>query len=90
MNHRLEKFARDTLKAELAQLPAEPNHRVFKLMYARGKNNSRSVEDAKAMPINDVIDAMPVDKLDLAMCQVENSFMKRGEPVSSFTITFGA
>lgn len=63
MNEQLQKFARDTLKAGLAQLPTH-NHRIFKLMYSH-KNLDAD--------INDVVEEIPEDKLDWAMKQVENS-----------------
>ena len=74
MNDQLQNFARQTLKDGLAQLP-ERNQRVFKWMYARD-GGKRSVEDAEAMPINDVVDLMPSDELDLAMEQVQNTLDK--------------
>jgi len=74
MNKQLQDYAREQLKAGLAQLP-ETWHRTFKLMYGRD-NGKRSVEDAVALQINDVVDIMPEDKLDWAMQQVENSLKK--------------
>lgn len=71
MNKTLERFARQQIKEGLAKL-SEEEHRVFKLMYARD-HGRRSVEDAVAMPINDVVDQMPVDQLDWALTQTENS-----------------
>lgn len=71
MHKELQKHARDYLKAGMAKLP-ENNHRVFKLMYARD-NGRRSVDDAVAMNIDEVIDKMPAEQLDWAMQQVENS-----------------
>jgi hypothetical protein len=46
--------------------------RIFKLMYARN-GGKRSVEDAAAMPINEVVDLMSDDKIDWAICQCEKS-----------------
>ena len=63
MNKQLQKFARDTIKKGLSQLPAG-NQTVFKRMYA---NNNID------MSINEVVDKMPEDKLDWAMQQVERS-----------------
>lgn len=74
MNSKLQDFAREQLKAGLAQLP-ETWQRTFKLMYGRG-NGKRSVQDTVALQINDVVDIMPEDKLDWAMQQVENSLKK--------------
>jgi len=75
MNKQLEDYARARIKQDLAQLPEAHQHK-FKLMYGRD-NGKRSVEDAAALSINDVVDnMMPVDKLDWAMQQVENSLKK--------------
>ena len=71
MNDTLQTFARQQIKDGLAQL-SERHHRTFKLMYARN-GGRRSVEDAVAMPINDVVDSVPADQLDWAMQQVERS-----------------
>jgi hypothetical protein len=70
MNQLLEKFARDWLKENLAKLP-ERNQRTFRLMYSH--NNLER-------PINEVVDAITIDKLDWAMTQVENS-LKKSEAV---------
>jgi hypothetical protein len=77
MNDALRSFARSTLKEGLAML-SEDHHRRFKLMYARN-GGRRSVEDATAMPIDEVVDAMPDENLDWAMQQVENSLKKQGK-----------
>ena len=74
MNKQFQDFARAELKAGLASLP-EDNHRNFKLMYARD-NGKRSVADAVAMPITDVVDCMPQEQLDWAMQQVQASLDK--------------
>ena len=74
MNKQLQDFARAELKTGLAELPEE-NHRTFKLMYARD-NGKRSVVDAVAMQINDVVDLMPPEQLDWAMQQVKASLDK--------------
>lgn len=71
MNAELQSFARQQLKAGLEKLP-EGWQGKFKLMYARD-GGKRSVEDAKAMPIDAVVEQMPDDKLDWAMQQVKNS-----------------
>lgn len=71
MNDTLQRFARQALKDGLDKLPVEW-HQKFKLMYS-GKKNSA---DALAMPIHDVVDGMPAEKLDWAMQQVENSLRK--------------
>jgi hypothetical protein len=71
MNKQLQDFARAELKTGLVELPEE-NHRTFKLMYA-SDNGKRSVVDAVAMQINDVVDeklfrtdALPKDSLSMA------------------------
>ena len=74
MNKQLQDFARGELKNGLSKLP-EDNHRTFKLMYARD-NGKRSVADAVAMPINDVVDLMQPEHLDWAMQQVQASLNK--------------
>ena len=74
MNKQLQDFARAELKTGLAELPEE-NHRTFKRMYARD-NGKRSVADAVAMQINDVVDLMPPEQLDWAMQQVQASLDK--------------
>jgi hypothetical protein len=66
MNPTLSAFARQQLKEGLAKLNPE-NHRMFKLMYSH-----KDLEK----PIDDVVDAMPDDKLDWAMQQVERSVAK--------------
>jgi len=66
MNNILQKFARDTLKAGLAQLPSS-NQYVFKCMYSFNNLDK---------DINDVIDTIPAEKLDWAMTQVQNSLDK--------------
>lgn len=66
MNKTLEKFARDTLKENLAWLDLHGGGhiRIFKRMYSA--NNLE-------LPIGKVVDNMPSDKLDWAMTQVQNS-----------------
>jgi hypothetical protein len=66
MNSQLEKFARATLKNGLSQC-TDAQKMIFKRMYANGKLD---------LPIDDVVDAMPADKLDWAMQQVERSLSK--------------
>ena len=62
---------RRTIKQGLQSLP--PAHqRVFRLMYARN-GGKRSVQDAEAMPLDDVLAEVPADKLDWAMQQVQVS-----------------
>jgi hypothetical protein len=63
MNKQLEKFARSELKDGLSKLK-EHNHFIFKCMYSH-KNLDAN--------INDVVDVLPVEKLDWAMQQVQRS-----------------
>ena len=74
MNNILQKYARDWLKDGLSRLTDE-SHTVFKMMYARD-NGKRSVDEAKNMPINEVVDRMPEENLDWAMQQVQRSLDK--------------
>jgi hypothetical protein len=74
MNQEVEKFARDLLASKLAQLPAA-NLRIFKLMYGRN-GGRRSVEAAEAMPIADVVAAVPFDKIYWAIQQCEATIKK--------------
>jgi len=74
MNQQLQDFARARLIEGLNKLPSDWQDK-FKLMYARA-GGKRSVEDAKALPISDVIQDMPADKLDVALTQVDNSLAK--------------
>lgn len=66
MNKILSKFARDWLKANLATC-TEGQRGVFKRMYSH-KNLS--------CPVDYAVDAMPDDKLDWAMQQVEQTVTK--------------
>jgi hypothetical protein len=66
MNDALQKFARDTLKAELALLNHR-HHTTFKLMYSH-----RNLDK----PINDVVDDLPEEQLDWAMQQVHATLKK--------------
>lgn len=69
MNEELQTFARNQLKEDLALLP-EANQRIFKRMYSH--------ENLEA-DINDVVDAMPEEKLDWAMQQVQRTIDKEKE-----------
>lgn len=84
MNKTLEAFARAQIKEGLAKLKPE-NHRIFKLMYARNEGK-RSVEDAEQMPIAQVVDEMPANKLDLAIQQVQRSVDKSAAVTKEQTI----
>lgn len=74
MNKQLQAFARANLKENLALLPTEWQ-RKFKLMYGMS-HEQRSVSAAEAMSVSDIVDAMPAEKLDWAMQQVESSVRK--------------
>lgn len=67
MNDQLEKFARTSLKRDLAKCsPAERN--VFAHMYGGfGINDT----------INTIVNSMPIDKLDWAMQQVKTTLEKK-------------
>ena len=70
MNSQLQEYARQQLKEGLAQLP-DGHHVIFKRMYSH---------DNLDMPINDVVDNMPEDRLDWAMQQVERTIVNmKGE-----------
>ena len=66
MNERLEKFARDTLKEDLAFLGLHDMWylRKFRLMYS-GNNLGLSIDE--------VVDRMPAEKLDWALTQTANT-----------------
>ena len=69
MNKQLQNFARTTLKTDLAQCTTGQQDK-FKRMYSF-KN--------LALPINDVVDRMPVEKLDWAMQQVRGTLDKNDD-----------
>jgi hypothetical protein len=74
MNDQLQQFARAQITEGLADLP--PGWvRIFKLMYGRN-DGRRSVDDAIAMDISEIVAQIPSYKLDWAMQQVENSLAK--------------
>lgn len=70
MNEVIQAFARQTLKDGLAQLTPE-HHHIFKLMYSH-KNLD--------LPIDEVVDAMPAERLDWAMQQVQRSINELKTP----------
>ena len=74
MNIQLQEFARAKLLEGLKQLPTDWQNK-FKLMYARD-NGKRTVADALAMTIEEVVEKMDPDQLDWAMTQVANSLIK--------------
>lgn len=63
MNELLEKFARDTLKGNLAKC-TDSQQLMFKRMYSH-KNLD--------LPIDEVVDNMPMERLDRAMKQVQRT-----------------
>lgn len=63
MNKQLQEFARSELKKGLAQCTEAQQH-IFKRMYSH---------DNLDMPINDIVDAIPEDKLSWAMEQVRRT-----------------
>lgn len=67
MNKTLSEFARQQLKQNLAQCTQAQCH-LFKQMYSY-----QNLE----LPINEAVDAMPDDKLDWAMQQVERTLEKK-------------
>lgn len=71
---KLQAFARQSLKDGLAQCSPAQQHR-FKLMYAPGAYEGRAELDT---PINEVVDKMPVEKLDWAMQQVDRTVAELG------------
>lgn len=77
MNETLQKFARKTILEGLAKLMPE-NRMMFALMYGM-KNGKRTLEDARAMAIEDVVAEIPDGKLDWAMQQVENTLKKKSK-----------
>ena len=66
MNTQLQQFARDTLKRGLAECSSD-QQMLFKRMYANGHLD---------MPIDKVVDKMPVERLDWAMQQVQGTIVK--------------
>lgn len=65
-NDSIIEFARDSIKQGLAQLE-EKHHTLFKRMYSH---------DDLSRDIYDVVDAIPVEKLDNALSQVERTLKK--------------
>ena len=87
MNDTLSAFARQQLKDGLAQCTDKQQY-VFRLMYA-GPTEPRLrtpevLAEMRKANINDVVDAMPDDKLDWAMSQVKatltNTAIAKAEP----------
>lgn len=75
MNQTLQNFARQYIKDGLEKLSTE-QLRVFALMYGR-KDGKRSVEDAVAMPMADIVEEMKPEQLDNAMEQVRRTLEKQ-------------
>jgi phage terminase large subunit-like protein len=74
LHPKLVAMGRQMLKDLLAQCD-EKQQEIFKLMYARN-NGKRSVEEAKAVPINQVVDELDPDKISWALVQVERTVDK--------------
>ena len=69
MNKTTESFLRNEIKEGLKMLKPE-NHEMFKRMYAgRTEEDKADME----MPIDLVVDNMPVEKLDHALSQIERT-----------------
>jgi len=73
MNPTLEKFARDTIKNTLLMCTHEHRKR-FCQMYSPSDLSRRVLIDTGE--ICEIVDAMPVEKLDWAMTQIENTLKK--------------
>lgn len=71
MHEKLASHGRQLLKELLAQCTA-PQVELFKLMYARD-GGKRSVEDAKTMDINTVVDQMEEKNISHALSQCEST-----------------
>jgi len=67
MNKQLQEFARSELKSGLHML-SKKNQSFFKRMYSHKNPNAT---------IDTVVDSMPVDKLDWAMQQVQNTLNQK-------------
>lgn len=74
MNNTLKTYAKSQILNGLLKLP-DGWQEKFKLMYGRN-GGKRSVEDAKAMTIEEVVEEMSEEKLDWALSQIENSLKK--------------
>lgn len=64
MNKTIEIFTRNEIKTQIHKLN-DDCHTLFKRMYSN---------DGLSVPIDIVIDQMPVEKLDWALSQIQNSF----------------
>jgi hypothetical protein len=67
MNDTIKQFAKQQLKDGLAK-STEPEQQMFKRMYSH-----KNLE----LPINDVVDNMPDEKIDMALSQVERTLNKK-------------
>lgn len=81
MNKKLSSAGRDILKELLAKCTPEQQN-MFKLMYGRDQGR-RSVEDAKAMTINDCVDKMEDKNIDTAIDQCERTVIKNEKKLES-------
>jgi len=73
MNNTIETFTRQKIKNGIILLP-DNWQLMFKRMYAPQPYyyNGKNAEDG----INDIVDKMPVEKLDHVLSQIENSIAK--------------
>lgn len=71
MNAELRQHAESMLLRGLNEL-APKNHRMFKFMYGRD-GGRRSIADAEAMTLEEVISELPDDRIDLALAQIERT-----------------
>lgn len=78
MNEQLQNFARQKLKDDLALL-TEDNRKMFRLLYARPRGKLSTDAEIDAADINAVVDAMPAERLDWAMQQVQNTFKENAK-----------
>ena len=67
MNEKIQKYAKDSLKADL-QLCDEAEQHMFKRMYAKGKME---------LTIDEVVDNMDETNLDRAMDQVQRTLDRK-------------
>ena len=76
MNKTIERFAREQIKSKLALLPTA-HQLTFKRMYGRNEGR-RSAKEADQLPLEKIVESIPIDALDWALTQIENSMNKLG------------
>lgn len=74
MNSRIEAFARKCILEDVSRLP-EGWQETFKRMYG-SKNGKLTIEQIKELPMDQVVKAIPCDRLDWALTQIDNSHKK--------------